>query len=51
MHAVEQAGTSEPEAVKKELLNIKEFMGITGKLSITKGRDISHTLVLKEIKK
>ena len=51
MYAVEHAGTSEPDAVKRELLNIKEFRGITGRLSITKNRDITHSLVLKEIKK
>lgn len=49
VYAVRHSKTLAPDDIKNELLKIKGFNGVTGKLSITQERDIVHFLILKEL--
>jgi len=48
--AMKKAGTTEPEKVKNELAKIKDFLGVTGKISINEQRNAVKPAVILEIK-
>ena len=48
--AMKKAGTTEPEKVKNELAKIKDFLGVTGKISINEQRNAIKPAVILEIK-
>lgn len=48
--AMKKAGTTDPEKVKNELAKIKDFSGVTGKISINEQRNAVKPAVILEIK-
>ncbi|HAX49879.1 MAG TPA: ABC transporter substrate-binding protein [Ignavibacteria bacterium] len=48
--AMKKAGTTDPEKVKNELAKIKDFLGVTGKISINEQRNAVKPAVILEIK-
>jgi len=48
--AMKKAGTTEPEKVKNELAKIKDFLGVTGKITINEQRNAIKPAVILEIK-
>lgn len=48
--AMKRAGSTEPEKVKNELAKTKDFMGVTGKISINEQRNAVKPAVILEIK-
>ncbi|NOS86453.1 MAG: ABC transporter substrate-binding protein [Ignavibacteria bacterium] len=48
--AMKKAGTTDPEKVKNELAKIKDFSGVTGKISINEQRNAIKPAVILEIK-
>lgn len=48
--AMKRAGTTDPEKVKNELAKIKDFSGVTGKISINEQRNAIKPAVILEIK-
>jgi branched-chain amino acid transport system substrate-binding protein len=48
--AIKKAGVTDPEKVKNELAKIKDFSGVTGKISINEQRNAVKPAVILEIK-
>lgn len=48
--AIKRAGTTDPEKVKNELAKTKDYMGVTGKISINEQRNAIKPAVILEIK-
>ncbi|MEO8512227.1 MAG: ABC transporter substrate-binding protein [Ignavibacteria bacterium] len=48
--AIKRAGTTDPEKVKNELAKTKDFVGVTGKISINEQRNAIKPAVMLEIK-
>jgi branched-chain amino acid transport system substrate-binding protein len=48
--AMKRAGTTEPEKVKNELAKTKDYLGVTGKISINEQRNAVKPAVILEIK-
>lgn len=48
--AIKRAGTTDPEKVKNELANTKDYSGVTGKITINEQRNAIKPAVILEIK-